>query len=176
MPHQLETARLILRPFEASDADDAFAVLEGHPDVWRYDPGFRRTREQRANIIQKYIDSNYPEEEGTLAVVRRDGNVLMGYVGLQLYVLPREPYATPEVELYYKLGRDFWGQGYAAEACSAMITFAFTEMRLARIVTVTQTENQPSIALLKRLGMWLEDAPPSWAGKLTATLENNSGQ
>ena len=112
----------------------------------------------------------YSEEEGTLAVVKKAGNVLLGYVGLQLYVLPREPYTTPEVELYYKLGRDFWGQGYAKEACLATIAYAFTEMRLRRIVTDRQ--NEPSIKLLQRLGRRLEDAPPKLPGMLTATLEN----
>jgi RimJ/RimL family protein N-acetyltransferase len=88
-------------------------------------------------------------------------------------VLPREPLATPEVELYYKLGREYWGQGYAAEACRAMIRFAFDEMRLARIVTITATENTPSIKLTQALGMRIDPAPPSWIGSMTGTLQND---
>ena len=88
-------------------------------------------------------------------------------------MLPREPLATPEVELYYKLGREYWGQGYAAEACRAMIRFAFDEMRLARIVTITATENTASIKLLEALGMQIAPAPSSWAGSLTGTLQND---
>ena len=173
MPHTLETDRLLIRPFTLYDVDAAYAALEGHPDVWKYDPGFQRTREQRAAIIAKYADGNEQDGCGTLAVTLREAGTLIGYAGLQLYVLPRVPLATPEVELYYKLGRDYWGQGYAAEACRVMIRFAFVEMRLARIVTITDEKNAPSIKLLERLGMRLEPAPPSWAGSLTATLENN---
>ena len=101
----------------AADADEAYAVLEGHPDVWKYDPGVQRTKEQRAEVIRKYAALNEPDGCGTLAIVLKNAGRLIGYVGLQLYVLPREPVATPEVELYYKLGRDYWGQGYATEAC-----------------------------------------------------------
>lgn len=173
MPPQLETERLVLRPFTTDDFDAAFAVLEGHPDVWKYDPGFQRSREQRTAIVQKNIDTNDPKACGTLAVVHKSTAQLMGYAGLQLYVLPREPLATPEVELYYKFGRAYWGQGYATEACRALVRFAFDQMRLQRIVTITDQHNEPSIRLLQRLGMRIEAAPSSWAGNLTATLDND---
>lgn len=176
MPHQFETARLVLRPFTMADVDEAYDVLEGHPDVWKYDPGVQRTREQRAQRIQRYADSNQPDGCGTLAIVLRRTGRLIGYVGLQLYVLPREPFPTPEVELYYKLGRDYWGQGYATEACREMLRFAFETLRLQRIVTITDSQNEPSIRLLQRLGMQIEAAPPRWAGDLTATLVNEEWQ
>ena len=53
-----------------------------------------------------------------------------------------------------------------------MLRFAFEAMRLQRIVTITDPQNEPSIRLLKRLGMRIEDAPPRWAGDLMATLVN----
>ena len=176
MPRPLETERLVLRPWTDDDIDEAYAVLEGHPDVWEFDPGYQRTRDERAAIVRKYAATNEPDGCGTLAVVEKQRGAVIGYVGLQLYVLPREPLATPEVELYYKLGRDFWGQGYAVEACREMLRFAFEEMRLARIVTITDGKNLPSIRLLRRLGMRIEEAPPSWAGLLTGTLENTRPQ
>jgi RimJ/RimL family protein N-acetyltransferase len=54
MPPQIETSRLILRPFTREDLDAAYAALKSHPDTWRFDPGFQRTKEQRAAIIRKY--------------------------------------------------------------------------------------------------------------------------
>ena len=176
MPAKLKTERLILRPFTTDDSDAAFAILEGHPDVWKFDPGYQRTWEQRAKLIQKYADWNDPDGCGTLAIIHKQTEQLLGYVGLQLYVLPREPLATPEVELYYKLGRAFWGQGYATEACQAMVYFAFETMRLQRIVTVTPEGNAPSIRLLQRLGMKIEAAPPEWEGDVIGLLSNPNAQ
>ena len=173
MPHPLETERLLLRPFTLDDVDIAYAVLEGHPDVWKYDPGYLRTKEERAAFIRLQIETNLPDNCGTLAVVQKERNAFLGHVGLQLYVLPSEPFATPEVELYYKFGREYWGEGYATEACQAMIRFAFDEMHLLRIVTLTDQHNERSIRLLQRLGMRIENAPPKWAGSMIGILEND---
>ena len=172
MPHTLETPRLTLRPFRVEDVEEAYEVLEGHPDVWRFDPGYRRTFEERRKLIEKYAAFNEPDGVGTLAVTLRDGGALIGYTGLQLYVLPREPFATPEVELYYKFGRAWWGQGYALEACQNMLRFAFDELRLTRIVTITQGDNQPSLRLLGKLGAQIEPVPPCWLPGVMGTIHN----
>jgi RimJ/RimL family protein N-acetyltransferase len=173
MPRELQTERLTLRPFTAYDADAAFEVFESNPEVWKHDPGFGRTKEQRAGIIARYAADNDPEGVGTLAIVLRSTSALMGYVGLQHYLLPREPLATPEIELYYKLGRDYWGQGYATEASRTMLRFAFDTLRLNRIVTITGQDNQRSLKLLARLGMRVEPAPAAWPGMLMGTLDND---
>ena len=137
MPHTLETERLLLRPYTEADIEPAYALLEGHPDVYRFDPGFARTREQRAILIRRHIADNREDGEGTLVVTLKESGQFIGQAGLQLYILPWSPFATPEVELYYKLGRAFWGQGYAEEACRALIDFAFNTMHLLRLVTIT---------------------------------------
>jgi [ribosomal protein S5]-alanine N-acetyltransferase len=172
MPPRIDTRRLILRPFTPDDIEESYDILEAHEDVWKYDPGYQRSREQRAGIIMKYAATNVPDGEGTLAMILKENGKFIGYVGLQLYIFPQEPLATPEVELYYKLDRDWWGQGLAIEACQAMIEFAFKEMRLARIVTITTRGNDRSINLLRKLGMKIDDAPAKWPGELTGILEN----
>jgi RimJ/RimL family protein N-acetyltransferase len=172
MPPQLTTPRLILRPFTPEDIDEAYLVFESHPDVWKYDPGHARDYDQRAAIIIKYASLNDPKGEGTLAITLKEDGKLIGYVGLQLYILPTEPLATPEVELFYKLGREYWSQGYAYEACRTMLDYAFNQLRLKRIITVTARENNESIRLLTRLGMRVQDAPPAWAGDVIGILNN----
>ncbi len=175
MPPIISTRRLILRPFTLEDARPAFEVFEGHPDVWKYDPGYQRTYEQRAALIARYSMLNDPDSVGTLALTRKDDNLLIGYVGLQFYILPRDPLATPEVELYYKLGHDFWNQGFATEACQALVEFAFRKLRLKRLVTIASQENENSLRLMRRLGMSLEPAPAAWPNEIMGTLKNQYG-
>jgi RimJ/RimL family protein N-acetyltransferase len=79
--------------------------------------------------------------------------------------------STPEVELFYKLGRPFWGKGYAFEAAREVLRYAFEELRLTRIVTCTHAANLRSIALLHRLGMRVEPDATDPQGVL-ATLAN----
>ena len=155
----LETERLIIRPFATTDIDAAYAVFESHPDVWRYDPGRQRTYEERAREIHYRIAQYAREGFGCMAVTRRSDGALLGYCGLQTWLRETRPRASLETELFYKLGRAYWGQGYATEACRALITHAFTDLCLPRLVTVTAAVNAESLALLRRLGMQIVPSP-----------------
>jgi len=172
MPPRLETPRLILRPFTLSDIDEAYTVLEGHPDVWKYDPGFCRTKLQRANLIKKYALTNAENGCGTLAAVLKSTGTLIGSIGLQSYRLAVKPPGVVEVELFYKLGRDYWGKGYAFEACRAVISFAFNHLHLQYLLTATNCENSPSIRLLHRLGFRFSSQPGAWSSEIVGILES----
>ncbi len=172
MPPRLTTDRLILRPFYEQDIPVAYTLFEGHPDVFRYDPGYRRTYEQRAARILAYAAENDKNGCGTLAIVLKETNALIGYAGLQFYVLPRQPYATAEVELFYKLGRDFWQQGYAAEAGRETLRFAFEKMNLDHIASVVNAANVRSIRVLERLGARIDPAPPQWKDEVIGVVNN----
>lgn len=172
MPPVLETERLILRPYNEADIETAFALFERDPQVYRFDPGYARSLEQRAAIVNRLTMSNEADGEGTLAVTLKDDGRLIGQAGLQLYVMPWQPFATPEVELYYKLGAAYWGCGYAYEAGRALVDFAFGRMRLLRLVTVTHPDNMRSVRLLKRLGFSLGPAPASFKPNIVGILTN----
>jgi RimJ/RimL family protein N-acetyltransferase len=153
MPRRLQTPRLTLRPFRPDDAARAFELFECHPEVWKHDPGYARTFAEREEIILGYARSNDANGVGGLAIVERASKCLIGYVGLQMMILPDVERATAEVELFYKLGYDYWGMGYAQEACAEMLRFAFEELRIWRVVAMTHRENHRSLKLLERLGM-----------------------
>ena len=71
----------------------------------------------------------------------------------------------PEVGLYWGLAPSHRGNGYATEAAAALIAYGFGEMRLARIVATTMRDNHASIAVMRRLGMRVEENPlpdPFW--------------
>ncbi len=167
-----ETERLTIRPFTMNDLNEAYAVLEGHPDVWRFDPGRQRTLEERRDALQYRIWEYENKGIGCMAVTLRETGKLIGYVGLQLYLLEREDQSTPEVELFYKLGRYFWGKGYAFEACRELVRYAFNDLKLPRIVTWTHRDNEHSIALLRKLDMSIEPAP-GYPEDIIATLDND---
>jgi RimJ/RimL family protein N-acetyltransferase len=166
----LTTDRLLLRPYTLNDLDQAFAVLEGHSDVWRYDPGHARTHEERAEELRFRIAELKRKGVGCFAVVLRAEERFIGYCGLQLYLWERQPFSSPEVELFYKLGRDHWSKGYATEAARAVVDHAFNTLRLPRLVSWALAENERSVALLRRLGFEVQpaaEAPGEVVGILT---------
>lgn len=73
---------------------------------------------------------------------------------------------SARAELGYVLGRAFWGRGAMHEALTALIGFAFDEIKLNRIEAEVNPANTPSLALLKRLGFQQEGVlRERWAAK-----------
>jgi [ribosomal protein S5]-alanine N-acetyltransferase len=155
----LETNRLLLRRVTMDDLEAAHAVLDVHPDVWRYDPGHEWTIDQRRERLEKRIWEYRLHGFGCLAVTLKPSEALIGYCGLQLYLWEQEGFSTPEVEWFYKFGRDYWGQGLATEASRAVIDHAFGTLRLRRLVTHALRENSRSTALMGRMGMTIAPDP-----------------
>jgi len=59
-------------------------------------------------------------------------------------------------EIGYWLSQKFMGRGIVTRSCERMMRYGFEQLGLVRIVIRVATENYPSIAIPKRLGMELE--------------------
>jgi RimJ/RimL family protein N-acetyltransferase len=59
-------------------------------------------------------------------------------------------------ELGFALGRQHWGNGYAAEALPALVGFAFEELGLHRLEADVDPRNHASTRALERLGFQRE--------------------
>lgn len=60
---------------------------------------------------------------------------------------------TRRGEIGYTFSRTYRGSGYASEAVSRLLDYAFEELGLHRVVAITDRRNEPSFRLLERLGM-----------------------
>ena len=85
---------------------------------------------------------------GALAATLREMGQLIGY----LLFKPLEP---DVYELGWIFHQDFWRQGYAYEACSALVRYAFEELH-AHKVTAETIDPVKSAGLMRKLGMRLE--------------------
>jgi RimJ/RimL family protein N-acetyltransferase len=73
-------------------------------------------------------------------------------------------YST-EFGLFWAVSPAHQRQGYATEAATALIDYAFTELHLERIVATTTYDNAASIRVMQKLGMRIERNPypdPPW--------------
>jgi ribosomal-protein-alanine N-acetyltransferase len=159
----LYTDRLILRPFTAADLEAIYAILN-RPDVWLYDPGKPRTLDETRDLLARWIADYDLHGFGRFAVVLRDTGTIIGYCGLQWLLLDHGVYKSPEVELFYALAPEYWGQGYITEAAQAVIRFAFTDIKLRRIVSTALSANTRSLSVMRRLEMHVIRDPfdPDW--------------
>src|SRR5438067_1422929 len=65
---------------------------------------------------------------------------------------------TPAVEIGWRLVRGAWGRGYATEAAREVLRFAFTDLGLDDLVSVTIPANLRSRAVMERLGLTRDPA------------------
>ena len=97
--------------------------------------------------------------------VTRDGE-LVGLVGLVPSLVPAEAGGLrPEVGLYWEIAEAQRGNGYATEAARALAAHARRSLGLARVIATTTYDNEPSIAVMRRLGMRIErneTGDPPW--------------
>lgn len=56
----------------------------------------------------------------------------------------------------YKLDHDYWGKGYATEACKKLIEIAFSDCGLHRLESFIMPANEQSLKLIKRLSFSYE--------------------
>jgi RimJ/RimL family protein N-acetyltransferase len=166
----LTTDRLAIRPFTLDDLAACHDVLGA--------VGEPITVEQRRDWLRWTVASYVQLEAlrqppyGDRAITRRSDGALIGACGLVPCLAPfaqldaGEPAAwTPEVGLYYELGPEHRGRGYATEAVGELIQWAGDALRLERIVATTSYDNARSIALMERLGMVIKRNPldePAW--------------
>ena len=170
----LETDRLRIRPFVLDDAaeyrrliDEAFGGgSHGAEDTTRLLLEYHVIADKAHDALHQT-----PYEDRAL-VLKSDGT-LIGAVGFAACLAPfgqiasfgGTPHRTSEVGLFWALFPDHWGKGYATEAARAMVSYAFDELELARIIATTEHDNVRSIGVMKRLGMTIERNPlpePHW--------------
>lgn len=142
----LHTERTTLRALAEADAPALFEIFSD-PEVMRYwsSPAHadeRRTREMIASIERGF------EERSVLqwGIERNADGRLLGTVTLM------PAHRQPRAEFGFILGREHWGQGYAAEAQRAAIGFAFDELGLRRLEADADPANAASVRSLERLG------------------------
>jgi ribosomal-protein-alanine N-acetyltransferase len=170
----LETDRLVIRPFVLEDAtmfrrllDEAF----GHDSHGSEDT--KRVLLEYNVIADKAHDALHQTPYGDRAIVLKSDGTAVGAVGFAPCLAPfgrlrsfgRRAHRTPEVGLFWALFPEHWGRGYATEAARAMVSYAFDELELERIVATTENDNPRSIAVMRRLGMTIERNPsnePHW--------------
>jgi len=144
------TPRLVLRPLVAADVEELL-TYRALPDVCRYLPFAPMTREVLQARLAGDMGRTEITQEGqalTLGARAKDGGRLLGDV--VLFFHSRE---NASGEIGYVFHPDAGGQGYATEACAALLALAFEELGLHRVSARLDSGNHASARLAARLGL-----------------------
>lgn len=128
MKERFVTERLILRPWEETDAEELYRYAKddriGPIAGWPVHTGVENSREIIGNVLRK--DGNY-------AVILRETGQLAGSIGLMVGKESNIGLPDNEAEIGYWIGVPYWGQGLIPEAVEELMRYAFEELEMPRL-------------------------------------------
>nr|WP_279308329.1 GNAT family N-acetyltransferase [Nodosilinea sp. FACHB-131] len=145
------TERLVLRRFADLDLDNFLSYRQDY-QVARFQSWSMLPYSEAKSFIKEMQTAvmGIPGEWFQIAIARKQSNLLLGDIGIQIYT------ENPAVvEIGFTLAREEQGKGYAQEAVQALVCSIFELGYISQIVGITDMRNEPSINLLRRLGMHL---------------------
>jgi RimJ/RimL family protein N-acetyltransferase len=151
----VETPRLLIRPWSHAEAERLLDI-QSRPEVVKWlgdgEPVLMQDLDEAHERIERYHRRSESPPLGFWAVeVRGTAEAPARVAGsVLLLTLPHADHG--EVEIGWHLHPDSWGRGYASEAATAVLQHGF-DGGLGEILAVTHTDNEPSMAVCRRLGM-----------------------
>ena len=154
-PDRFATARLVLRPVAAGDAEAIFAGYAQDLEVtrhliWRPHRDIAETQAYLAVCV-----ALSPDDARVYAVTVRGDDRLLGCLHL------RRP-ASHRVEFGYVLARSCWGRGFMTEALRATVDWALAEPGIYRIGDVCDVDNPASARVMEKSGLAREGLLRRW--------------
>jgi RimJ/RimL family protein N-acetyltransferase len=145
---QLETERLLLREFQASDEESLYQYSQPEQH-WRHMPIEPPTRASVAAQMRYILDSQHDEPRAIyhLAVVDKETDAFVGEASLHVY----RPFRLGTIG--WGVAHDRAGQGRATEIGHALLRLAFGILDLHRVQAMCSPDNLASRRLMAKIGM-----------------------
>src|SRR4051812_20614781 len=166
----LVTPRLSIRPLTMDDLDDIHMILNA---CFGESP-LEERREWLEWTVRNYraLANLHQPPYGERAITLKATGEVIGAVGLvpsfgpfqrlpafRKHCEPDDTFNQPEFGLFWAIAPTHQHKGYAVEAAQALIDFMFKDMDIRRIVATTEFDNAGSQAVMRKLGMTLEQNP-----------------
>lgn len=145
---RIETERLVLRGPTETDLPH-MPVVFNDPEIYAYTRNipYPYGEDDAVAALLRYRRLAAAGEALTLFPECRETGEMIGLVVLIL--TPDEPKA----ELGYALGRAWWGKGFATEAASAAVGYAFASLGMDEVNAHAMVRNPASSRVLEKVGM-----------------------
>jgi RimJ/RimL family protein N-acetyltransferase len=146
---RIESERLVLRNWQDSDVD-AFHAICSDPLVMAT-LGPLMTRDEVAALVARMQGIQAESGHCFWAIERKEDHRLIGWCGIV-----RGAAGTPifgKLETGWRLASSAWGKGYAVEAATASLRWAFDNHAEDAIWAITSVTNLRSRKVMERLGM-----------------------
>ena len=143
----LETERLILREMTLDDLPATREIVCDKQTMYAWNGAW--SEEENREAIQKQILGYREDGFGRWAVVFKKTGKVIGICGLQWC----DTDTDKVLEIGYLFNREYWGNGYAAEAAIACKRFAFDVLGYGEVFSLIRDTNLSSMNVAIRNGM-----------------------
>lgn len=145
---RLETARLMMRPMQATDIDDLLLIFTDTKVMAAFDsPPFDRP--QMEQWLRRNLDHQDRYGFGLFSVILKTDGSLIGDCGLEMM----EVDGAEVAELGYDFRSDYWNRGLATEAATAVRDYAFQVLGLRQLISLIRVGNGASQRVADKIGM-----------------------
>ena len=151
MISNIETERLVIRPFKKKDASFILSLLNT-PTWLRFigDRNIKNKTDAKNYLLNGPMTSYRINNFGLSMVELKNQSVPIGMCGL----IKRE--TLDDIDIGFAFMPEYIGMGYGYEAATATMYYAKNDLQVKRVVAITDPENINSIHLIKKLGMQFE--------------------
>ncbi|WP_456275220.1 GNAT family N-acetyltransferase [Bacillus sp. AK128] len=143
----LQTTRCILVKPQQADVESVINLQE-NPEVRKYLGGPLK-REEIIKRYEKLMAAS--KDEVYLIIKEKESFEFIGLLSLDTH------HDGKSKELSYQLLPKWWGSGYGSETIKRVMTYAYNELKITRLVAETQSANIASCRLLEGLGMTIKE-------------------
>ena len=172
----IETERLILRPWRASDIASNTRMLSDPATARFITPDHKAVTEELIGWRNAAVISGHWALHGfgMFAVEEKSSGQYVGRVG------PWYPPNWPGFEVGWGIAKELRGKGYAVEAARAAIGWVFSTFEIDHVIHCINPENPASQAVARKLGAAIErqarlsgDTVDIWVTRRNAWFDRN---
>lgn len=149
--NNIETERIILRPFKESDAE-AFFKYRTNPIVALYQgEGWGNYKfEQAVEFVKQQMnfEPGIPDTWFQIAIELKGTGKQIGDCGI--HTLSHD---VNQVEIGFTLDPTYQNKGFGREAVRCLLEYIFNVLNKHRVIAVTDVRNKNSIKMLESIGM-----------------------
>ncbi|GHT57574.1 acetyltransferase [Spirochaetia bacterium] len=143
----LETNRLYLREMDIHDLPDLSKILQDPEVMYAYEHPF--SDEELIGWYNQQVERYKKDGHGLWAVILKETDAFIGQCGLTIQTVEGDEL----LEVGYLFNKNYWHQGYAAEAARACKTYAFEKLGAKKVCSIIRTNNRASQKVAERNGM-----------------------
>lgn len=145
----IETARLILRKYEISDAEDMYQNWVTDPEVsrfWTWEP--HKDISETGSLLAGWINEYAKPDTYHWVIVLKSTSQAVGYI-----YLDDINETEKSLSVHYLLSRKLWNQDIMTEACKSVLEFAFDIVGAEKIHSWHHIDNPASGRVLQKSGL-----------------------